>query len=127
MDRILFALGVGVVVFVAAASAVGTGRSAGGSLSNNGWVLCDADGVSVTYQDPNNDGNYERATVGDIDCPGKYKVDVKILDLEPRQRTLASGQRTTSGPIAVIALTNVILDLEIEDADRVQVTITSNH
>jgi hypothetical protein len=79
--------------------------------------------VSVTYQDPDNDGDYERVTVGDIDLSGRHTTSVRIVDLEPFERVLASGQRTTSGKTSIITLSNALLASEIEDADLVTVTL----
>jgi len=126
MKRMLLVLTVGFAAFATAARALGPGRPSEGRVSGGESVVCDLDGVAVTYQDPNHDGHYDRATVSDIDCPGTYKVEVKILDLEPGQRTLASGTNKTSGSVAVVTLTNRLLNSEIEDADRVQVTIAQN-
>ena len=126
MKRTLLVLALGFAGFATAARALGPVRTSEGRISGGGSVVCDTDGVAVTYQDPNHDGHYDKATVRDLDCPGKYQVEVTILDLEPSLRTLAFGKTKTSGSVAVVALTNRLLNSEIEDADRVQVTIAQN-
>jgi hypothetical protein len=121
--RHLLLLGVGAALFASVVYAAGELPRVGGPPWQ--WVHLpgDTDGVSVTYQDPDNDGDYERVTVGDIDLSGRHTTSVRIVDLEPFERVLASGQRTTSGKTSIITLSNALLASEIEDADLVTVTL----
>lgn len=121
--RHLLLLGIGAALFVTVVYAAGELPTGGESPSQVVHIAGDTDGVSVTYQDPNHDGNYERATVRDIDVAGRHTTTVTIVDLEPSERVLASGQRTTSGTTSIIPLSNVLLASEIQDADLVRVTI----
>jgi len=127
VNRNLLVLGIGALLFVTVVYAAGQSESVRGTLG--GWTPApgDTDGVLVTYQDPDNDGDYERATVSDIDISGRHTTAVRIVDVEPFERVLARGQRTTSGTTSVITFSNVLLASEIEDADLVRVTIQQSH
>src|SRR3989304_3110938 len=59
--------------------------------------------------------------------PAPGPTAVRIVDVEPFERVLARGQRTTSGTTSVITFSNVLLASEIEDADLVRVTIQQSH
>ena len=121
MKRILFALAIGVALFVVVAYAANLGVSSGGLQQGYSTVVCDGNGVSVTYQDLNNDGNYEQATVSGIDCSGTYNITVDVQDVA--NATLAYGTVSTFGSSALVALPNNLLASEIAPAQYVVVTI----
>ena len=125
MKRELSALGTSFALFTGVVFVSGLSGSGGRSLNGNRSVACNTDGVLVTYQDPDFDGDYEQAVVSDIDCPGKHTTTVRILD--SGGNTLAFGQKKTSGPVNVVPFSNVLLESEIEPAGRVRVTMVRTY
>ena len=125
--RKVLMVGIGAALFATVVYASGERPPVSGPMTVFWHVPRDTDGVFVTYQDLDNDGDYERATVSDIDILGRHTTTVRIVDVEPLETILARGERTTSGPTSVVTLSNVLLASEIQDADVVRVTISPSH
>ena len=121
MKRILFALGIGVALFAVVAYAAGLGVSSGGLQQGSSSVVCDGNGVSVTYQDTDSNGDYNQATVAGIDCTGTCDITVDVQNVG--NGSLAKGTVSTSGTPALVALTDPLSASEIAPADHVVVTI----
>ena len=124
MKRILLASAVGVGLFAIVAFAANLIVSGGGLQQGAGGVVCDNDGVSVTYQSTDaNPLDFEQATVSDVDCAGTYVITVQVRDAATA--TLAIGSNTTSGSPALVTFTDTLTYGEIFSAADVVVTIVT--
>jgi len=124
MRRILLALGVGLVLFAVTASAAWLIVDGGGLQSGWDFVECDANGVSVTYQDGTpTDSNYDQATVAGIDCTGTLRVTVDIQKSD--NSTVGYGVNTGVGSPNIVSLTDPLTPANIADAHHVFVTIVT--
>jgi len=121
MKRVLLALAVGLAMFAVVAYAAGLGVSGGGLQTGSNSVICDGDGVAVTYQNTDSDFDYDQATVAGIACSGTYQITVEVQT--GGGATLAFGTLATSGPTAIVPFSDPLTTAEILPAANVYVTI----
>ena len=123
MKRWIIAIAIGggvfATVFGAAAALTVTG---GGAQSGTTGATCDNNGVNVTYQDPDNDGSFETATVRGIDCSGT--LDVHVEGQDGANAVLAAGSNPAGGSgTTVVTLSNELASTEVATLDHTMVNI----
>jgi len=124
MKRILFALGVGLAMFAVVAFAATLIVNSGGLQSGEDEVVCD-NAVNVFYQDTDANGDYDRASVTDVDCPGTKDVTVEVQTGGHFQLAYGTVSTNATGTV-LVPLSNVLSPpSEILNADHVHVTIVS--
>jgi len=124
MRRILLAFGVGAALFAVVAFAASLVVNSGGLQTGSDEVECD-DGVNVFYQDTEPNGNYDKALVTDVQCPGTKDITVDVQT--STNVSLAKGTLTTSatGTVTVPFTAGVLGPAEVAAAHHVRVTIVT--
>jgi hypothetical protein len=123
MKRIVLSLLIGTLVFATVAFAADLTVYLGGLQSGAVSAECDADGVIVTFQDTDTNGNFDQATLEDVECRGLLDVKVTTYDASDAQVGAGATGCGAQGPTILVTLGDALNAADIAAADETAVQI----
>jgi arginine decarboxylase-like protein len=126
--KLLGTLAVVAGLFAAAYGAAETLSVTSGGLQSgvDNTLTCDSDGVTVGFQDFNDDNVWDTVVIYDVDCDGDLEVGVEVRDSS--DNVVGKGHNDVTGHVSggnvTLSLTNALTKAEIEAAESVRVAIT---